>query len=57
MKRRIIYYFLGKVLIGYSILFLFPILVAFIYKESIIPFLLPQIICLILGFLLTKIKK
>ncbi len=56
MKRRIIYYFLGKVLIGYSILFLFPILVAFIYKESIIPFLLPQIICLILGFLLTKIK-
>lgn len=53
--RKIVYNYIGKVLIGFSILFIFPIVVALIYKEPIIPFIVPQIISLILGMLFNLI--
>lgn len=56
MKRKIVYKFIGKVLLGFSLLFIIPCLVSFIYKESFIPFIIPQIISLILGLLLSRVK-
>ena len=56
MKNRLIYKYIGKVLIAFSILMLFPILVSLIYKEPIKPFLLPLSISLIFGMLLNSIK-
>lgn len=56
MRRKLVYKFIGKVLVGFSLLFLFPIMISLIYHENIIPFLIPQIISLILGLLLNKIK-
>lgn len=57
MKDKVIYNYIGKVLIGFSILFIFPILVCFIYHENTLPFIIPQIISLILGLLLNKINS
>ena len=48
--------YIGKVLIGYSLVFLLPILIGLIYKENIIPFLVPSLISLLLGILLSSIK-
>lgn len=56
MRNKLVYKYLGKVLIGFSILLLFPIIVSLIYKENIIPFLLPSLISLVLGLLLNAIK-
>lgn len=56
MRKKIVYKFIGKVLLGFSILFIFPILVALLSKEKILPFLIPQFISLILGVLLNRIK-
>ncbi len=56
MRNKLVYKYLGKVLIGFSILLLFPIIVSLIYKESIIPFLLPSLISLVLGLLLNSIE-
>jgi len=39
----------------FSILFIFPIIVALLYKESFLVFVIPQIISLILGILLNLI--
>lgn len=55
MRNRIIYNYIGKVLIGLSILFIFPIIVSLIYHESFIIFIIPQIISLVLGLLLNLI--
>lgn len=56
MRNKLVYKYIGKVLIGFSILLLFPTIVSFIYKESIIPFILPTIISLILGLILNNIE-
>lgn len=56
MKDKVIYNYIGKVLIGFSILFIFPILVCFIYHENTFAFIVPQIISLILGILLNYIN-
>ena len=56
MKRRLVYKFIGKVLVCFSLLFIFPIIVALIYQEDIIPFLIPQIISFLIGICLSKIK-
>ena len=56
MKNKIIYKYLGKVLITFSILLLIPMFISLIYKESLIPFVIPAIISLILGILLNRIK-
>ena len=58
MKNKNIYKYLGKVLIGFSLTFIFPMIVAVIYHEHIYPFLVPALISLSVGFLLnTLIKK
>ena len=55
MKDKIIYNYIGKVLIGFALLFIFPIIICFIYHENIIPFVIPQILSLIIGLLLNLI--
>ena len=56
MKNKIVYKYIGKVLIVFSILLFFPIIISLIYKESLIPFIIPQAISLILGIILNSIN-
>lgn len=56
MKNKKLYNYIGKVMIGLSILFVFPILVAIIYREPFICFIIPQMISLSLGLLLNLVK-
>lgn len=56
MKNKLVYKFIGKVLVGFSILFILPSIVALIKKEDIIPFFIPQIVSLVLGLLLSRIN-
>lgn len=56
MRNLNIYKYIGKVLIGYSILFLVPIIVSFIYHESFIPFLIPGLLSLVIGKLLNSLR-
>ena len=56
MKNKIIYKYLGKVLIVYSLMMIVPIVIALYYKNSIIEFIIPLIISLIMGLLLNRIK-
>lgn len=53
--RKIVCNYIGKVLIGFSILFIFPIIVALIYNEPFLVFIIPQIISLILGLLFNSV--
>lgn len=57
MRNKLVYKYIGKVLIGFSILLLFPIIVSFIYKESITPFLIPTIITLSIGLILNSLES
>ncbi len=56
MKNNIVLKYIGKVLVGYSVLFIFPLLIALFCKENYICFFIPQIIRLVLGLLLNSIK-
>ena len=56
MRNKLVYKYIGKVLIGFAILILCPTIVSFIYKESIIPFIIPLIISLVLGLILNNIE-
>lgn len=56
MKNKLIYKYVGKVLIAFAILLLCPIIVSLVYKESIIPFIIPALISLVLGVLLNRLK-
>ena len=56
MKNRIIYKYVGKVLITFSALMILPIIVSLIFKESVLTFLIPSIMCFIVGLLLSRIK-
>ena len=55
MNRTCLKY-IGKVLMGFSILLLFPIVIAIIYKESIFPYIVPSVISFITGFILNSTK-
>lgn len=59
MRNKLVYKYVGKVLIVFSTLLLFPILVSAIYKESIFPFLIPFFISVLIGLFLDclKVKK
>jgi len=46
--------YLGSILKIFSVFFLLPILVALIYKESILPFIIPFFLSIIAGFLLSS---
>ena len=56
MKNKITYKYIGKVLIGFSVLLLLPMIVSIIYKNNILPFVIPFFISLVLGLLLNQIK-
>ena len=56
MNTKITLNFIGKVLIGMAFLFAFPILVALIYHEKTMHFLIPQLITLVVGLILNLIK-
>ncbi len=56
MNSKIVFKYIGKVLIGFSLLFIFPIIVSLIYNEKCIYFIIPQIISLIIGLALNKIN-
>lgn len=56
MFKKSIWKYIGKVLIGLSTLLIFPILVALIYHESVLPFFITGIISLGLGLLLNELK-
>lgn len=52
MRSKAVYKYLGKVLIGFSLTFIFPMLIALIYHEHIYPFLIPLLITIAVGVLL-----
>ena len=56
MKNKLVYKYIGKVLITFAILLLCPIFVALIYREPILPFVIPAIISIIFGLLLNRLK-
>lgn len=56
MKNKLIYKYIGKVLIGFSILLIFPIIFSFIFKENPFCFIVPLLISLISGILLNSLK-
>lgn len=56
MKNKLVYKYIGKVLIGFSLLLIAPIIVSLIYKERFLSFLVPLFISLVLGLLLNSIK-
>ena len=56
MKNKIVYKYIGKVLIVFSFLLSFPIIISLIYNEPLFPFLVPQLISLSLGIVLNSIN-
>ncbi len=56
MRNKLVYKYIGKVLIVFSILLLFPLLVSIIYKEPMISFMIPALISLIAGLILNNIE-
>jgi len=56
MKNKLVFKYIGKVLISFSILLLFPILISLINKESFIGFIIPLLMSLGLGLLLNTLK-
>ena len=57
MRNKLVYKYIGKVLIGFAILLLCPTTVSLIYKENIIPFIVPISVSLLLGIILNNIKN
>lgn len=56
MKNKLVYKYIGKVLIAFALLMIFPIIVSVIYKENILPFLIPTGISLGIGLVLNSIN-
>ena len=57
MKNRIVLAYLGKIIESFSITFLLPIIVGFIYNENIITYVVAGLISFVLGFLLRLLVK
>lgn len=56
MKNKLIYKYIGKVLIAFAILMALPMIVCIIYKENAMAFFIPALISLGIGALLNSIK-
>lgn len=56
MKNKLVYKYIGKVLIAFAALMIFPMIVCIVNKENVIPFFIPALISLILGFLFNSFK-
>ena len=56
MRNKLVYKYIGKVLIGFAILLLCPTIISLYYKESTTPFLIPFAISMIIGIILNNLK-
>lgn len=56
MRNKLIYKYIGKVLIGYSFLIFLPFIIGLFFNERTYSFLFMSLITFILGLLLTKLK-
>ena len=56
MRNKIIYKYIGKVLIGYSSLLIIPFIVGLLFKEHVYSFLISGLLSLVLGLLLNLIR-
>ncbi len=56
MNVKIVFNFLGRILIGFSAIFILPIVVALCFNEPIVPFIYPALISLAFGLILFSIK-
>ena len=57
MKNKIIYKYVGKVLIVFAFLLLAPIIITMVYKENPIPFIIPVLLSLLSGIFLNLLKN
>lgn len=57
MKNKLVYKYISKVLIAFSILLILPMIVALIYREDIIPFIIPALLSLSIGYLVHHFIK
>ena len=56
MKNKLVYKYIGKVLIAFSALLMLPMLVSILNKESVIPFFIPAALSLLIGSILSSFK-
>lgn len=56
MKNKLVYKYIGKVLIAFSALLMFPMIVSLLNKESVIPFFIPAVLSLIIGAVFSSFK-
>ena len=56
MRNKLVYKYIGKVLIGYAILLLCPVLIGLYYNEPTTSFLIPSAISMTLGITLNNLK-
>lgn len=56
MKNKLIYKYIGKVLIGFSLLLIFPIIFSLIFKENPMSFVVALLTSLVSGLLLNSLK-
>lgn len=56
MKNKLVYKYIGKVLIAFAALMILPMIVCIIYKENAFPFFIPAFISLVVGALLNSFK-
>ena len=56
MKNKLIYKYIGKVLIGYSFLIFLPFIIGLFFNERAYSFLFMSLITFFIGLLLTKLK-
>jgi trk system potassium uptake protein TrkH len=56
MNTKLVLNFLGRILLYFSAIFIFPILVALYYRELYIPFAVPAIISVFFGLILMMLK-
>lgn len=56
MKNKLVYKYIGKVLIAFATLMILPMIVCIIYKENAWPFFIPAVISLCIGFILNMLN-
>ena len=57
MQDKMVFKYVGKVFIVFSLLLLLPLLIALIYKESVKGFIIPLVVSMSIGLLLQFIKS
>jgi len=56
MNTKVVFNFLGRILIGFSAIFVFPLIVALVFGENFQPFLYAGVLSCIVGLVLYSIK-